>query len=311
MNPNEKTCPEFSPPTDKASPYYEQASTFFQALQKNMLELLNAKDSQRFQCDPWQHHEGGGGITAVIEQGHVFEKGGVNFSAIHGKALPKAASDFDTQHTLNNAVNLKDPPLRAASPYTATGLSVVLHPYNPYAPTCHANWRFFETTDKQGRPLWWFGGGFDLTPYYGFTEDCKHWHTLAKKACDPYGKDIYPRYKKACDDYFFLAHRNEPRGIGGLFFDNLNHGSFERCFAFIKDTVQAFLQAYLPIVKKRKDLAFGKRQRNFQAYRRGRYVEFNLLYDRGTVFGLKSQGRIESIFMSLPPHRTVEVQLAT
>jgi coproporphyrinogen III oxidase len=220
--------------------------------------------------------------------GDVIEKAGVNFSHVYGQELPQAAT-------------LKRPEL-AKTPFRAMGVSVVVHPINPYVPTSHMNVRFIQLEKTGQDPIWWFGGGFDLTPYYGFTEDCIHWHQMAKAACDPFGHEVYPTYKKWCDDYFYLKHRNEPRGIGGLFFDDLNKWGQERSFDFIRSVGEHFILGYQPIMAKRKQLAYGQRERDFQVYRRGRYVEFNLLYDRGTFFGLQSGGRTESILMSLPPY---------
>lgn len=241
-----------------------------------------------FHADNWRHEQGGGGgRTRILTAGAVFEKAGVNFSHVAGDQLPSAATE-------------KRPELKGRA-FQAMGVSVVVHPINPYVPTAHMNVRFFIATQKNAAPIWWFGGGYDLTPYYGFAEDCRHWHETAQAACDPFGTDIYASYKKWCDDYFYLPHRQEPRGIGGLFFDDLNAWQFKRCFDFIKSVGDSFVHAYLPIVKRRKDITYGDRERNFQLYRRGRYVEFNLLYDRGTLFGLQSGGRTESILMSLPP----------
>lgn len=255
-------------------------------LQNRICKTLETEDgTAKFQEDQWQYAEGGGGISRVMT-GKVIEKGGVNFSHVFGKTLPQAATQ-------------KRPEL-ANAPFQALGVSLVIHPQNPYVPTSHANVRFITVETKNG-PVWWFGGGFDLTPYYGFEEDCIHWHTQAKDACDPFGSDVYPRYKKWCDDYFYLKHRNEPRGIGGLFFDDLNEWDFDRSFAFMQSVGDHFTKAYQPIVAKRKHLPFGEKERNFQLYRRGRYVEFNLLYDRGTLFGIQSGGRTESILVSLPP----------
>ena len=241
-----------------------------------------------FEKDHWTKKDGNGsGITSVICDGNVFEKGGVNFSIVEGNKMPKSAS------TLR--------PELEGRKYTALGVSLVLHPENPYIPTAHANVRFFVAEEPGKEPIWWFGGGFDLTPFYGFDEDAVHWHTTAKKACLPFGEKVYSKYKKWCDDYFYLEHRDEQRGIGGLFFDDLNEGGFDRCFEFMKSVGDHFSEAYLPIVIKRKDTPYGKKERNFQLYRRGRYVEFNLIYDRGTLFGLQSGGRTESILMSMPP----------
>ena len=223
----------------------------------------------------------------MLAEGAVFEQAGVNFSHVFGTDLPASA----TAHR----------PELAGRSFQALGVSLVIHPRNPYAPTSHANVRFFMAEKPGAEPVWWFGGGFDLTPYYGFEEDCVHWHKTAKAACDPFGADYYPRFKKWCDEYFLLKHRNEPRGIGGLFFDDLNEKSFNHCFGFLKSVGDHYVPAYLPIVQKRKATPFGERERDFQLYRRGRYVEFNLVYDRGTLFGLQSGGRTESILMSLPP----------
>lgn len=257
-------------------------------LQNRICNLLEKEEGhKKFQRDAWEHAEGGGGITGVLEQGDCIEKAGVNFSHVYGKSLPPSA-------TANR-------PDWVDAKFQALGVSVVIHPQNPYAPTAHANVRLIVTEKKDGSSYWWFGGGFDLTPYYGFVEDCEHWHRTAKKACDPFGADIYARYKKNCDDYFYLKHRQEPRGIGGLFFDNLNEWGFEKSFEFMQSVGDHFIKAYQPILSARKNLPYGARERNFQLYRRGRYVEFNLLYDRGTLFGLQSGGRTESILISLPP----------
>ncbi len=241
-----------------------------------------------FQEDRWDYDRGrGGGRTRVIADGETFEKGGVNFSHVLGSQLPAAA----TAHR----------PELAGRRFQAVGVSLVLHPRNPYAPTSHANVRFFLAEKEGAEPVWWFGGGFDLTPYYPFLEDVVHWHQTARKACEPFGSDVYPRFKQWCDDYFFLKHRAETRGVGGLFFDDLNEWGFEQSFEFMRSVGDHYIPAYLPILEKRKDLPFGERERDFQAHRRGRYVEFNLIYDRGTLFGLQSGGRTESILMSLPP----------
>lgn len=237
--------------------------------------------------DEWQRDEGGGGISRVLSAGSVFEKAGVNFSHVTGRSLPASAT--------------ASRPELADCAFEALGLSLVIHPGNPFVPTSHANVRFIMATRPDSAPVWWFGGGFDLTPYYGFEEDARHWHETARQACAPFGEDLYPRYKQWCDEYFFIKHRNEPRGIGGLFFDDLNDWPFERCFAFMQSVGDHYLPAYLPIVRRRKDTPYTDAQRQFQLYRRGRYVEFNLVYDRGTLFGLQSGGRVESILMSLPP----------
>lgn len=257
-------------------------------LQNRICQFAENEDGKaKFIEDKWQHQEGGGGITRVLESGAVIEKAGVNFSHVRGKQLPQAAT-------------AKRPEL-ADSSFQALGVSVVMHPFNPYIPTSHMNVRFICVEKPNQEPIWWFGGGFDLTPYYGFVEDCEWWHQTAKLACDPFGDDIYPKYKKWCDQYFYLKHRNEPRGIGGLFFDDLKEWGFERSFEFMRSVGDHYIKAYQPIVARRKGETYGQRERDFQIYRRGRYVEFNLLYDRGTLFGLQSGGRTESILMSLPP----------
>ena len=229
----------------------------------------------------------GGGRTRVLKDGALFEQGGINFSHVTGDALPPSA----TAHR----------PELAGRRWIATGVSLVLHPRNPYVPTAHMNVRYFQADREGEAPVWWFGGGFDLTPFYPFDEDCVHWHTVARNLCAPFGADVYPQYKKWCDEYFHLRHRNETRGIGGLFFDDLNAWGFDKCFAFLRAVGDGFLDAYLPIVERRRQMPYGEREREFQLYRRGRYVEFNLVYDRGTLFGLQSGGRTESILMSLPP----------
>jgi len=258
------------------------------SLQTNICnELTNVDGKKRFIQDQWQRPEGGGGKSCVLEGGAVIERGGVNFSHVSGKNLPASAAAHR--------------PEIAGRDFQALGVSLVIHPKNPYAPTSHANVRFFIATKEGEKPIWWFGGGFDMTPYYGFEEDCRHWHQVAKKACDPFGADVYADYKKWCDDYFYLKHRDEPRGIGGLFFDDLNHWDFETSFKFMQSVGNGYLEAIVPILNRRKDMAYGDREREFQLYRRGRYVEFNLIYDRGTLFGLQSKGRTESILVSMPP----------
>lgn len=237
--------------------------------------------------DVWQRPEGGGGRSRGLCNGKTIEQAGINFSHVHGAVLPPSAT--------------AQRPELAGRSFQALGDSLVVHPLNPYVPTSHMNVRFFVAEKKGESPVWWFGGGFDLTPYYGFEEDAHHWHKIAQKACKDFGKDVYPKYKKWCDEYFYIKHRQEPRGIGGLFFDDLNEWGFDRCFAFMQSIGDHFLNAYLPIVERRKDMLYGERERNFQLYRRGRYVEFNLIYDRGTLFGLQSGGRTESVLMSLPP----------
>ena len=261
---------------------------YLRELQENICTELAAIDGGAdFRADITEHHGGGGGRACVIEDGDVFEKGGVNFSSVQGASLPATAS-------------ARRPELAGRS-FRAMGVSLVMHPENPYVPTSHFNVRLFVAEKEGAEPVWWFGGGYDLTPYYGFEEDCQHWHQVAKEACQPYGVDVYPRFKKWCDEYFYLKHRQEPRGIGGVFFDDLNEWSFEETFAFIRSIGDSYLKAYLPIIKKRKDIPWGEKEKSFQKYRRGRYVEFNLVYDRGTIFGLQSGGRTESILMSMPP----------
>lgn len=257
-------------------------------LQDEICNALEALDGQAtFMEDAWQREQGGGGRTRVISNGAVFEKGGVNFSHVHGDKLPPSAS--------------ASRPELAGRSFEAMGVSLVIHPHNPYVPTSHANVRFFIAEKEGEEPIWWFGGGFDLTPYYGNDEDCRSWHQAAKDACDPFGAEVYPHFKKWCDDYFHLKHRDEPRGIGGLFFDDLNEGGFDHCFALMQSIGNAYAPAYAPIVERRKAMEYGERQRDFQLHRRGRYVEFNLVFDRGTLFGLQSGGRTESILMSMPP----------
>ena len=258
-------------------------------VQNRICAGLEAEDGRaKFVEDAWQREGGGGGgITRVITNGEVFEKGGVNFSHVQGDSMPASA----TAHR----------PELAGRAFEAMGVSLVIHPENPYVPTSHANVRFFIAR-KDGEPdVWWFGGGYDLTPYYGFDEDCVHWHRTAKKACEPFGANVYADYKKWCDEYFFLKHRNEQRGIGGLFFDDLNAWGFEKSFAFLRAVGDSYIEAYRPVVARCKNMKYGERERDFQLYRRGRYVEYNLVYDRGTLFGLQTGGRTESILMSLPP----------
>ena len=266
----------------------EQVKKYLIDLQQTICSEIELLDGGTvFEQDHWSRDDQrGNGISCIISNGNVFEKGGVNFSIIRGDKMPKSASALR--------------PELEGRQYTALGVSLVLHPDNPYIPTAHANVRFFVAEEQGKDPIWWFGGGFDLTPYYGFDEDAVYWHETAKKACIPFGKDVYPKYKKWCDDYFCLTHRNEQRGIGGLFFDDLN-GDFEECFDFMKSVGSHFTEAYIPIAKKRMNTTFSEKEKDFQLYRRGRYVEFNLIYDRGTLFGLQSGGRTESILMSLPP----------
>jgi len=261
------------------------------SLQNRICSFIEQEENGKcFHEDAWSHRESGGGLTRVLAGGEVIEKAGVNFSHVSGKSLAPTAT---ARH-----------PELSDCPFQAMGVSVVIHPNNPYVPTTHANVRFIQVEKKDGSVRQWFGGGFDLTPYYGFTEDCIHWHNTAKLACENYGPEVYPQFKKWCDDYFYLKHRSEPRGIGGIFFDDLIDWGFEKTFNFICDVGNHFIQAYQPILAKRKNILFGEHEKRFQTYRRGRYVEFNLLYDRGTLFGLQSGGRIESILMSLPPSVT-------
>ncbi|WP_081869965.1 oxygen-dependent coproporphyrinogen oxidase [Endozoicomonas numazuensis] len=266
----------------------ERVRQYLLSLQDAICNALEKEDGDTvFREESWEYHGGGGGRARVIEGGSLFEKGGVNFSYVKGDKLPPSAT-------------AKRPELEGRS-FQAMGVSLVIHPRNPFVPTSHANVRLLIAEKEGADPVWWFGGGYDLTPYYGFEEDCKHWHQVAKSACEPFGEEVYPRYKKWCDDYFFLKHRNEPRGIGGLFYDDLNEWPFERCFEFMQSVGNSYIEAYLPIVQKRKGTEYTEQNRYFQEYRRGRYVEFNLVYDRGTLFGLQSGGRTESILMSLPP----------
>jgi len=257
-------------------------------LQDRLCTALEQEDGkEKFRDDAWERPEGGGGQSRVLTDGAVFEQAGVNFSHVHGKNLPPSAT--------------AQRPEIAGRSFQAVGVSLVMHPRNPHVPTAHCNVRFFSAERNGADPVWWFGGGFDLTPYYGYAEDCVHWHTTARSACEPFGADYYARFKKWCDDYFYLKHRNEPRGIGGLFFDDFNEKNFAHAFGFMQSVGNHYLPAYLPIVQRRKSVPYGERERDFQLYRRGRYVEFNLVYDRGTLFGLQSGGRAESILMSLPP----------
>ncbi|MDX9789361.1 MAG: oxygen-dependent coproporphyrinogen oxidase [Candidatus Kapabacteria bacterium] len=265
--------------------------SYIQNLQDTICNKLEEIDQKaKFKEDLWNREQGGGGRTRVIENGNVFEKGGVNISKVYGE-LPKAMQDYFKVEDVN---------------FFACGLSLVLHPKNPFTPTVHANWRYFEMYDKEGNVVKsWFGGGQDLTPYYLFEEDAIHFHTISKKACDKHNSEFYPKYKKQCDDYFWNTHRNESRGIGGLFFDYLQPNeemSSEKWFNFVTEIGDSFLEAYVPIVEKRKDILYSEENRKWQEIRRGRYVEFNLIHDKGTLFGLKTNGRIESILMSLPPH---------
>jgi len=260
---------------------------YFTGLQDRIVARLETIERAKFRRDAWTRDEGGGGVSRLIEQGNVVERGGVLFSHVVGDQLPASASAHR--------------PELAGRSWEAMGVSLVLHPRNPYAPTVHLNVRFFIAQKAGAEPVWWFGGGMDLTPYYGFAEDAVHFHRTCQEALGPFGGDAYPRYKKSCDDYFYLKHRKEPRGIGGIFFDDLNDGDFDRCFALTQSVGDHFLAAYAPILERRKDIPFGARERDFQSYRRGRYVEFNLVWDRGTLFGLQSNGRTEAILMSMPP----------
>ncbi|HYK63927.1 MAG TPA: oxygen-dependent coproporphyrinogen oxidase [Patescibacteria group bacterium] len=260
---------------------------YFSDLQSRIVERLEALDGERFLSDEWQRPEGGGGLTRVIEGGNVFERGGVNFSHVMGDRLPPSATAARPQ--------------LAGCEFEVTGVSLVLHPFNPYVPTVHMNVRFFVAQKENADAVWWFGGGMDLTPYYGFEEDARHFHGTCRDALAAFGAGYHPRFKRWCDEYFYIKHRREPRGIGGIFFDDLNQGGFDHCFALTRSVGDHFLPAYEPILQRRGTLAFDERERDFQAYRRGRYVEFNLVYDRGTLFGLQSNGRAEAILMSLPP----------
>ena len=265
----------------------EAVKQFLLDTQENICARLAGEDGEAgFITDRWDRGDGGGGVSRVLSEGAVFEKAGVNFSHVFGKSLPPSATATR--------------PELAGRGYQAMGVSLVIHPRNPFVPTSHANFRLFATTGDD--PVWWFGGGYDLTPYYGFDEDCGHWHRTAREACERFGPDYYPRFKRNCDAYFHLKHRDERRGIGGLFCDDFNEGGFARSFAFVRALAGSYIDAYLPIVQRRRQLPWSAEQRKFQEYRRGRYAEFNLVYDRGTLFGLQSGvGRIESILMSLPP----------
>jgi coproporphyrinogen III oxidase len=265
----------------------EQAREFFTGLQARIIQRLEEVDGGRFRRDEWERPEGGGGLSCVMEEGNVLERGGVNYSHVFGGGLPVSAT-------------AARPELSGRS-FEAMGVSLVLHPRNPYAPTVHLNVRFLEARKEGADPVWWFGGGMDLTPYYGFEEDAVHFHQACKDALSPFGSDYHPRFKKWCDQYFYLKHRKEPRGIGGIFFDDLGKPDFDTCFNLTKSVGDHFLDAYVPILERRLVIPYGERERDFQAYRRGRYVEFNLVWDRGTLFGLQSGGRTESILMSLPP----------
>lgn len=263
----------------------DNIKTYLLNLQQDICAMVNQYDSKVFLTDSWESKLGSG-QSHVLQQGDVMEQAGVNFSHVSGEQMPGSA----TAHR----------PELAGQPFEALGVSVVMHPINPYVPTSHFNVRYFQAGQGDDT-VWWFGGGFDLTPYYGFVEDCRHWHQMCKDACDPFGTELYPELKQWADEYFFLQHRNESRGIGGIFFDDFNRLPPEECFAFIQSVGEHYIKAYGPIIARRRHLAYGEREREFRAYRRGRYVEFNLVYDRGTLFGLRSGGRTDSILMSLPP----------
>ncbi|WP_339022231.1 oxygen-dependent coproporphyrinogen oxidase [Aeromonas salmonicida] len=271
-----------------SKPDVAQVKAFLLQLQDEICRSLEQADGVgRFVEDAWAREGGGGGRTRVMRHGDMIEQGGVNFSHVYGDAMPASA----TAHR----------PELAGRKFEAMGVSLVIHPHNPYVPTSHANIRFFIAEKEDEEPIWWFGGGFDLTPFYPFAEDVQHWHRVSRDLCQPFGEDIYPEFKSWCDRYFFLKHRNETRGVGGLFFDDLNRWPFADCFAFMQAVGRGYLDAYLPIIERRKAQPYGEREREFQLYRRGRYVEFNLVYDRGTLFGLQTGGRTESILMSMPP----------
>jgi len=261
--------------------------TYLLDLQARIVAGLEGIGGEPFRRDEWSRPEGGGGLSRLIENGSVLERGGVLFSHVMGERMPASA----TAHR----------PELAGRSWEAMGVSLVLHPRNPYAPTVHLNVRYFLAQKPDADPVWWFGGGMDLTPYYGFAEDAIHFHRTCRDALCPFGANVHARYKQWCDDYFFLKHRREPRGVGGVFFDDLNEGGYEHCFALTRSVGDHFLAAYAPILERRKALPFGERERDFQLYRRGRYAEFNLVWDRGTLFGLQSNGRTEAILMSMPP----------
>jgi coproporphyrinogen III oxidase len=273
--------------TMTSAPDSQAVETYLRGLQNNICSALEAIDGGRFLHDVWTRDEGGGGESRVLADGAVFERAGVNFSNITGTRLPSAATAAR--------------PELAGRGFRAMGVSLVIHPRNPYVPTSHMNVRFLIAEAPGAEPIWWFGGGFDLTPYYGFDDDVRHWHQQAHAACAPFGAEVFPRLKRQCDDYFYLKHRQEPRGIGGLFYDDWSQGGFEQAFALTRSVGDHFVPAYLPIVERRLATPYQQRERDWQLYRRGRYVEFNLVWDRGTLFGLQSNGRIESILMSMPP----------
>jgi coproporphyrinogen III oxidase len=267
----------------------EPVKQYLLSLQDAICQGLEAEDGHgKFQEESWERPGGGGGRSRVLEGGAVLEKGGVGFSHVMGEQLPPSA-------TANR-------PELSGARWQAMGVSLVMHPENPFIPTSHMNVRLFVAEKDGMEPVWWFGGGYDLTPYYGFEEDCVHWHQTAKNACEPFGTDVFPEFKKWCDEYFYLKHRDEPRGIGGIFYDDLNRWDFETSFRFMQSVGDSYLKAYLPIIQKRRGMAWEQAHRDWQEYRRGRYVEFNLVFDRGTIFGLQTGGRTESILMSLPPH---------
>ena len=270
-----------------STPDTNAVRTWLLSLQERIVSAAEAVDGRQFIRDSWERPEGGGGISRLIEEGNVLERGGVGFSHVKGSSLPPSAA--------------ANRPEVAGHPWEAMGVSLVFHPRNPYAPTVHMNVRFFTTTGDGNQRVWWFGGGMDLTPYYGFEEDAQHFHQTCRNALNPFGAELHPRFKQWCDDYFYLKHRKEARGVGGVFFDDFNAVGFDQSFAMTQSVGDHFIDAYLPILRRRKDIAYGERERDFQAYRRGRYVEFNLVFDRGTLFGLQSGGRTESILMSMPP----------
>jgi coproporphyrinogen III oxidase len=277
-------------PTD--SPDASAVRDYLRGLQLRLVDMMEKLDGKKFDVDTWERPEtsgpiNGGGTSRILEEGNLFERGGVGFSDVSGSQLPASA--------------VANRPELAGRRWEAMGVSLVMHPRNPYIPTVHFNVRFFTATAPGFEPVWWFGGGMDLTPYYGFVEDAEHFHRRCAEALIPYGDELYPRFKRWCDDYFYLKHRQEPRGIGGIFFDDFHSLGFSRSFAMMRSVAESFFTAYGPIVERRKDLLYAERERDFQAYRRGRYVEFNLVYDRGTLFGLQSGGRTESILMSMPP----------
>lgn len=278
--------PTVTPPVaSEADP--KAVQRYLKELHDRITAAVEALDTAKFRRDSWERPEGGGGESRVLADGEVFERAGVSFSHVFGAQMPPSASSVRPQI--------------AGAAFEAMGISLVFHPRNPYVPTTHCNVRFLIATPERGDPVWWFGGGFDLTPYYPFEDDVLHWHRTARSACQPFGAQTYEKYRQWCDRYFFLPHRNETRGVGGLFFDDLCEGGFARCFGFLRSVGDHFLPAYMPIAERRRHTPWGERERNFQLYRRGRYVEFNLLYDRGTLFGLQSRGRAESILMSMPP----------